>query len=350
MSENEKEVKSKKDELIQKKRRLRAQKKKRAQRKLRRVLILSFGILIVIIALQLFLNPSEVGDAQQDDENSQSLSQNLQDETLPLSGKVVVLDAGHDQYTNEYEGYIEGVAMLSLAQQIKPLLENLGAQVHLTRSDGDFVELAARASITNTLSLEKLKEIKLMQGVSESDEEIKEIDYLISIMQLITYDSDEYASLYMNTPFDEEEKITDEMQRIFELQSDETLQDNFLFISLHSDGLDQEYYDYVGGADVYYISNDMYEFGDYYTNYANIDNVLDFADILLDDIDAIGMQRSDIMQGNLLVVRQTNIPAVLVENGYHTNDADRKKLEDPNFITDLAFAYETAILEYFTTR
>ncbi len=272
------------------------------------------------------------------------------DETYEIyDKKIVVLDAGHDQYTNQYEDYIEGVTMLSLAYQIKPLLEEAGITVFLTREDGDFVELSDRAAFTNLLSLEMLEEIKMNEG-NLDDETLEEIEYLKSIMNSIIDNPNEFASNYLNTPFDEENTITDTMQRLFEIQNNETLRNSFLFISLHSDGLEEKYYDYVAGADVYYISNNMpNDFGAYYTEYSSIENNLLFSDILLDDIDEAGMPRSDILEGNFHVLREVNVPAVLVENGYHTNDEDRAKLQDEEFITSLAHAYKDSIIEYFNT-
>ncbi len=336
-------------DLERRKIKLEKNKKKKFKRFMRKISLISVCFIFVFISIFMFSNAGEsinVFSATFDDiENIVTNSSNL-----PLEGKTIVLDAGHDEFTNEYEGYIEGVAMFSLAQQIKPLLEEKGATVYLTREDGNFVELWERAAITNILSLEKLKEIKLAEGYSTNDEIFNEIDYLISILETFDGAGQDYVSNYLNTPFDEDNNISEVMQRIFTLQEDETLQNSFLFISLHTDGLEQEYYDYVGGADVYYISNEMdNDFGAYYTNYTGVENNIAFADILLDDIDAIGMQRSDILEGNFHVLREVNIPAILVENGYHTNDTDREKLETPQFITDLSFAYESAITEYFNS-
>ena len=50
---------------------------------------------------------------------------------------------------------------------------------------------------------------------------------------------------------------------------------------------------------------------------------------------------------NLMVLREVNVPAVLVENGFHTNPQDRALLSDPNFRQSLAVAYRNAIVEYF---
>ncbi len=343
------------NDLEARKKRVYKKRRKKYRIFLKRVSLISIFFLSITLLILSYDSLSNVVSAVSNEitENLNTTSipsEQKEDDSLPLSNKVIVLDAGHDQYTNEYEGYIEGIAMFSLAEQIKPLLENQGATVYLTREDGNYVELWERVAITNILSLEKLREIKINEGYSENDEIFTEIEYLISILQTFDGANQDYVSQYLNTPFDEENTISSIMQRVFTLQSDKALQDSFLFISLHSDGLEQSYYDYVAGADVYYISNGMPDdFGDYYTQYSSIDNNIKFADILLDDINAIGMPRSDILEGNFHVLREVNIPAVLVENGYHTNDEDRAMLEDPAFITNLANAYSLAISEYFNS-
>jgi len=46
-------------------------------------------------------------------------------------------------------------------------------------------------------------------------------------------------------------------------------------------------------------------------------------------------------------MREHNVPAVLVENGFHTNAQDRAKLSDDAFLGRLAKAYTDTIVDYF---
>jgi N-acetylmuramoyl-L-alanine amidase len=48
-----------------------------------------------------------------------------------------------------------------------------------------------------------------------------------------------------------------------------------------------------------------------------------------------------------MVIRENNLPSTLMENGYHTNDANRALLSDPAFLDALALAYADTIEVYF---
>ncbi len=266
---------------------------------------------------------------------------------MPLDGKVVVLDPGHDMYSNIYDDYIEGVAMLSLAKKIEPLLEAAGAEVYLTRQTGENITLSQRAAIINLLSLNKLEQLKLEQGLSRNDTFFLETDNLKRAMQSIIMLPEQYSSQYMNTPFRHENEVTPEMRDIFELQDNEALRDSFLAISLHTNAMEQDYYRYINGAEVYYVDNSMgYDFA-YYENYTAVDNAITFGDIILDNIEEIGMAKNSVKTGNLMVLRETNVPVVLTENGYHSNDGDRALLMSDAFLDRMAQAYYEGILEYF---
>jgi len=47
------------------------------------------------------------------------------------------------------------------------------------------------------------------------------------------------------------------------------------------------------------------------------------------------------------VLRETNVPAVLVENGFHTNDRERALLSDAVFLEQLAWVYVEALVSFF---
>ena len=261
----------------------------------------------------------------------------------PLYGRTVILDAGHGLGSdNVFMGYSEQATMLRLALKIQPLLEEQGATVFLTRETYANVTLPVRAAKINLLALDALHQQAL-------DDEIKEIDALIAIMQRIVNNYSKYAPTYFNFPFDWsfQRQIHPDLQRIFELQANPEIQRNFLMISLHSNAARAPVNPEINGADVYRMTNDLVNSRNYFANYTSVEETYLFANILLDKIQELGINRREVKPGNWFVIREHNLPGILIENGFHTNPSDRALLSSDYFLQSLAAAYRDAIMRYF---
>jgi len=104
------------------------------------------------------------------------------------------------------------------------------------------------------------------------------------------------------------------------------------------------------GAEVYFINPAAHANTHwYYPNYSFTAQSRNFGDILLDQIHNTGIVRrsNGLRAENYAMIREVNVPAVLAENGFHTNPHDREKLSDPGFRQNLAWAYHNAIIQYF---
>ena len=285
-----------------------------------------------------------------------------------LNGRFIILDPGHGiESDNTYLYYSEQATMLHLALTLKPLLESEGATVFLTRPDIHNVSLPVRAAKMNLWSLEFLKNylyqdiysllstdrIEGINGRPQPPGEIldllSEVYYLSEIMENIIYNYRYFAPLYFNFPFDFnfEREISTYLERIFELQTHPQVRDRFLVISLHSNATPRPINHSVNGADVYYMSNFHRPSNNYFANYANEGRSRYFGNLILDNIDNLGITRRHLRPGNWFVIREHNLTGVLVENGFHTNPYDREKLSDNDFLDELALAYVDAILKYF---
>lgn len=53
-----------------------------------------------------------------------------------------------------------------------------------------------------------------------------------------------------------------------------------------------------------------------------------------------------VKHGNFLVIRETNMPAILVEGGFVTNESELQKLKDPTYLKRLAWGVVRGIEEY----
>ena len=259
-----------------------------------------------------------------------------------LRGRTVILDAGHGLgSSNVYEGYDEQVAMLKLALKIKPLLESHGATVFLTRPDEKNVSVYARTAKINIWALQAVKAAR--------PGEAGEIDRLIKIMQSIIDDPETNAAIYMNYPFDYEyqRKIHPDLKKVFEYEGHAAVRDNFLMVSLHSNATGTPINTSVNGANAFYMANSHDCIRNYYTGYSYERYSANFANKVLNNLAKIGINKRGAEDACYVMVREHNVPAVLVENGFHTNDADRAKLLDDKFLDKLAAAYADAVLAYF---
>jgi len=267
-----------------------------------------------------------------------------------LAGKVIILDPGHGaSTTNKYKGYDEQVAMLKLALKIKPLLESHGATVHLTREAHETVTLSERAAKINIWALEAVKE-SWQRGDAQNDgveADIAEIDRLIGIMHSIAEDPDETGGIYMNAPFKPERSIHPDLAKAFELQGNPAIGSRFLLISLHSNATRSPINSSMNGATAFHISSSHRNTSKYYSGYSFSEQSRYFGNVLLDHIDAVGIRKRGVAIENYFMIREHNLPGVLLENGYHTNDRDRANLSDDGFLDRLALAYLDAAIAYF---
>ena len=273
----------------------------------------------------------------------------ITDEELgSLSGKVIVLDAGHgDDSGGWVAGYREGVRMLFLARLLRDELESRGATVLMIRDCGTDFHVARRVVMMNRWSLETIKYDRL-NGAEYSVAELSELLNLIEMLDRIASNLGWYASVYMNFPFDRDftTRIHPSWQRMFEFQSDPLITYNWLAISLHSNAsspLDEG----INGAFVFYSSNTNPVSRPYFANYSHEYNMRLFGNMLLDEIAQIGIRRNRLTSSSYMFIRETNLPAVLVENGFHTNPGNRALLSCDVFMQNLAIVYADTIEEYF---
>lgn len=274
-----------------------------------------------------------------------------------LAGRVIILDAGHGRGNSPgWAGYVEHEAMFKLAQNIKALLEERGATVLMTRASARDVPLPVRTAKINNWAL---REVRAAMRTAQREgtapdgiqKDIDEITRLLRIVQQIIDDPDKYAPIYLNSPFDTayKRKIHPDLQKIFTYQDHPLIRENFLVISLHSNATGRPVNTSVNGANAFYISNSDPKNKNYFVNYANEHRSSTFGRRLLRNIAPLGIRNRGVQENRYHMIREHNLPAVLVENGFHTNAQDRAKLSSDTFLQRLAAVYADTISDYFYT-
>jgi len=266
--------------------------------------------------------------------------------SAPLEGKTIVLDAGQGEGSDVvFLYYSEHVAMLYLSHAIRQRLESFGATVRLTRPGNANVTLPVRCAWINIWSLEAIR------AVTTDPMQIDEINGLISVMMGIVNDpTGAEGRRLMNIPFNASREVHHDLRRIFELQNHPVIRDNFLAISLHSNGAPSPINPAIRGAEVYFINpatnTNTHR---YFPGFSFTQESRRFGDILLNHIHMEGIPRRQhgLRAENFFMIREINVPAVLSENGFHTNPQDRAMLMSNEFLGRLANAYVRAIFEHY---
>ncbi len=278
---------------------------------------------------------------------------------LPLEGKIIFVDAGHGIEAaggGHYQGFEEHEYNLIYAQALKKSLENLGATVVITRQTADDVENLVRMAMVNRYALEVVKTAKeevLAQstGVERTrlSEQIDEITRLEDTMQRVINNST-LAEIYFNSPYDYSytKQIHPDLEKIFEYEDVPLLYDRILFVSIHSNATATPINTLVNGTTTYYITNDWRDSQNYYTQYANVDKSKLAAELLAEAVSEGGcFYNNGAKVNDFFMLRESNLPAVLVEIAYHTNTNDREKIIDPYYQKRIVEKMAFAIVEYF---
>lgn len=278
-------------------------------------------------------------------------------ENSALDGKLIVLDAGHGIGTGGvYKDFYEHTYNLLYVQLIKESLENCGAEVVLTRSDDIMVENYSRMAFLNKTALNFLLDHynEVLAHYDYDDfskaflllESIEEIYALIDIMDSIIQDPT-LAHTYFLAPYDDANgrAVHPQTLKIFEYLKDEYIQENMLFISVHTNAPGNPGPLEINGTVTYYMDNEYNK--EYYSEYP-VENNSRLAHILLRRVsEAGGFVAKECDTNDFFMIRETTVPSTLVEVGYHTNSSDRAKILDESNRKRVANAVAVSAMEYF---
>lgn len=292
-----------------------------------------------------------------------------------LEGKIIILDPGHgyDSVTGSLYGgrmasdgsvyYAEADKVLEFAQAAKELLESHGATVVLTRSDRFMVGNYVRVSSAAKYALNRLNDLDAaLLNESLSDEALFDIDarmsdysYLCGIMDQIiaqytpgkNEDNGELAQLYYFTPYTSEPRVIHpDTKRIFEYEKDPRL-DNIVYISLHTNAAASSQSGLHRGLLCYCVNN---EYNPTYYNGYQSESSISLALLLNKNISqqtGLAKKSETIRINDYFMLRENNLPAVLLEIGYHDNANDLAIITDEQTPSNVAMGIYLSLVEYF---
>lgn len=278
-----------------------------------------------------------------------------------LYGKTVILDAGHgyNPTRDVYYGgsvaredgslYIEANTVLDIAFRAKALLEAEGATVFMIRSEPNMVGNYVRMAKVHQHCLERLSE------QTEDAELLSEYERLYGIMESIILEynpktdaNGELAKIYFDTPYDStmQRAMHPDTRKLFTLETD-ALFENTIFLSLHTNASSDST---KRGIDVYCMNNTFNP--NYCTSYQEEKNLALGAAMLktLHGSSGIPNHWEYVAVNDYFMIREHNIPAALLEMGYHTNAEDRAVLDSEAGRSGLAEGIKNGVILYFTGK
>ncbi|MBN1892039.1 MAG: N-acetylmuramoyl-L-alanine amidase [Clostridiales bacterium] len=282
--------------------------------------------------------------------------------TLPLDGKIVILDAGHGGYDNgcaypkEDPTYKEKDFNLKIAYEAKKILEDLGAEVIMTRTDDSFISIYARPAMVHLLCLDYAKE----NGLSSVPERV-EARLRAGMDEAIRINSTDISAGCMGAMVGS--GFSDDMIALLEF---EYTIDEIIFISVHNNWNSDTT---LHGTQVYYVTDDSiiesedrlirndpyysdpdYIVRDHYYGRDGEKNRL-LARLLHDSITQASPELEpnvpELVTDNFAVLREHGLASVMLELTFVSCPEDRDLLSDERIIRNMAVGIADGCLNYF---
>ena len=284
-----------------------------------------------------------------------------------LSGKTILLDPGHGgsdvgaiyPLGTEYPEYVEKVPVLQISEQVKKSLEEEGANVILLREDDSFVGLYKRAALTHLFCLDYAEQNALGAIPRETADSLrKSLETTVKINEDSLQSNINCMGMMAGTGAGKE------LSGLLDLERG--IQD-VLFISIHiNSNLDSS----LHGTGVYYVTDESiaqstteanpdpeytqystYAVRDpYYGRNGEKSSLLaqSIYDAITGRVPALTTNGHETIADNFAVLREQNLPGVMVETGYLTNDDDRRLLLQSSTWEKIGDGITEGCIRYFS--
>jgi N-acetylmuramoyl-L-alanine amidase len=278
--------------------------------------------------------------------------------SLPLQGITVILDPGHGGqdggtvYPMSGEAtIIEKTVVLDVALRAKAILEGLGAEVVMTRSDDSWISLYNRvAQVAQTVL--GLHADYLAATGSRAWPDAEETLRLSRLVQICIDKNSDYLKGTGIGPF-KGYGVSPDVRGIFDIERQHA---DVVFVSLHCNSNDSAQ---AQGLSVLYTSNKMiyreerskggtpiYRFYDDEGRTRLAQDLFDAIVAREPDLSSNGWMAPTFDQ-DLAVLREENLVGVLVEMGFVTNERDRTVLLSDVGAERIAHGIADGLIDYF---
>ncbi|MGI6077195.1 MAG: N-acetylmuramoyl-L-alanine amidase family protein [Fastidiosipilaceae bacterium] len=284
----------------------------------------------------------------------------------PLTGAVIFLDCGHGGIDagTVYPVYaphevLEKDINIEIGKRLKPMLEEMGATVIMTRDTDDFISIYYRSAMVGEYFINEAKKNVLATdpnaNVSALNSYQKHFDRIYELNQ----DSGG-GDILGGVGQSRQTRMLYDIENQFE---------HAIYLSLHCNF--NEYYSDVGGMQVYYLDNGtLYDSVSEDVSYDMVADPLQRVYPIYQGYDDAGRQRlaeliyketvavvpalevreaRPILTGDYAFLRCTGIDSVLVEMGFLSNSSDRTILSAPDGQEEVARGIANGVYAYYCT-
>lgn len=274
-----------------------------------------------------------------------------------LEGVTVILDPGHggvDGGTayplNPPHEIIEKDIVLPMSIRIQGQLEELGANVVMTRTTDEFVSIYSRMATAGEVVINQL--IEELEGTEKTLDPLYEYEALFDEIHNLNIDFGG-GGFMGGAGTGEKARLLYDIGRQFP---------EIIFVSVHINSFYED--PNIGGLQVFYVDNPFqYQFtktqaarGDtpppVYQNFDD-ENRLRMATTFMNgilstvpELETVG-GTTTLKQEGFVVLNRTGLESVMLELGFVTNANDRQNLLDPAFQNRLADSITRSIFNYF---
>jgi N-acetylmuramoyl-L-alanine amidase len=274
------------------------------------------------------------------------------DTSLPLSGKVILLDPGHGGddpgavYPTSDPLYFEKEVNLELALLIKTELEKQGACVILFRDDNDWLSLYSRPAMAHLYAIDYLKNTGSSPFAADVEDRLKK--ELQTVLELQDDNPDSGGMGIMSGT-----GAGADLQLLMKMEYQ--IKD-ILYVSVHCNANNDSG---LHGTQVYYVTDEAIIESEerlsredpvyfdrpafpnrdpFYGRDGNRNQLLaqSIYDAVTARVPELQTNANETVSQNFAVLREHGLTGVLVETAFFSNDEDRQRLMDPVYQQGIA--------------
>lgn len=281
-------------------------------------------------------------DATELSQNADTLRESIVKAMTEKMRLDAAVKAALDGYGSDSDEYKDALAALT---EYEAEIEKLNARYQLVRQM--YFSLQLNVDLDDFIEKFRIR-------IAELEEYRDKIEYYMGLFDInIENPTTEFEGLYVKTYDENGFKIIEpELAEIMDITG-AFCENKYAFLSIHVNSVDNA--PNVSGTEIYVrnknTSNNNYGINRYYYQNYNAEERSALAGDLktaFDEVNPMGDNKASVIKDqDLFVLREMNVPGILLEMGYSTNDHDRLAMMTPNVRNKFAYGIYQGLMLYY---